>query len=35
MAFTLFERARLLLDRPKTVNIYDAADFASRCGPAI
>ena len=33
MAFALFERARLLLDRLRE-NIDDAADFASCCGPA-
>jgi hypothetical protein len=34
MAFALFERARLLLDPSKTENNNDAADFASRRGPA-
>ena len=27
MAFALFERARLLLGRPKAVNVYSAAGF--------
>ena len=34
MAFALFVRARLLLDRPKAVTIDGAADFALCCGPA-
>lgn len=33
MAFALFVRARLPLDRPRAVNIDDAAGFASCCGP--